>query len=438
MIYCKYCGLELEDGSCKCEQFLCEKRETNKSRRVKKCDTCGKAIDLDAVFCPYCGIIQTVDGNIKELKEELRGAKSIDVLEFYRRVDEANGIKNSKLKKSPVRAMLVFILSLAVLSFAFFTYLFPIIKQKIDYYNLKQQLLNAPTSEYPNSNAEAEAYYSTYENTEVSSELIEETVQPRIELKDTWVRRDGFIYSFDKNGDPIVDDWVTEVDESGNEQKYYFDIDGKLVVDSWIDGEYYVDANGAMLKNTKTPDGAEVGEDGKVIIKESVKRVLPNETHVYYEEPNLNAETVAPSQQKSSVSGEIKGVKAGKTYELYVKDIIQMRETVTKGDLRCNIIYYIPVIDGQDEREVQIFNEQMLQIFDAFKNQLITAANLSPELPRSITFNAIEQRTVGKNRMIILVHGKVLPRKGLYEKQKFRIVYDRKARRAMIEDISRY
>ena len=434
VIYCKFCGRELENGSCKCDQSLSVKNNKNKSRKSKVCDTCGKRIDDDAIFCPYCGITQVANGNIDELKDELRGGKYIDVLEFYRRVDEANGIKHSKVKESPIRILLLAILSLAVLSFVFFKYLFPIIKQKIDDYNLKQQLLNAPTSETITDYNQIDAYYS---NTEVTSETetTEETKQQKIELKDTWVKRDGFIYSFDKNGDPVVDDWVTEADENGVEQKYYFDIDGKLVVDSWIDGEYYVGPNGAMLKNTKTPDGAEVGEDGKVKIKEAINKAKANETHVYYEGANSAGE---PSQQKSSNSGEIKGVKAGKTYELYVKDIIQMRETVTKGDLQCSITYYLPVIDGQDPREVQFANAGMVQAFDAFKNQLITIAKTEGELPRSITFNAIEQRTLNKNRFIVLAHGKILPRRGLYGKLKYRFTYDRKARNVVAMDISNY
>ena len=38
-----------------------------------KCDTCGKEIDIDSNFCPYCGIPINVDGKNKELQKDLRG-----------------------------------------------------------------------------------------------------------------------------------------------------------------------------------------------------------------------------------------------------------------------------------------------------------------------------------------------------------------------------
>ena len=82
-IYCKYCGLELEKNSCKCEDFL----DTNKLDKIIiqkiKCDTCGKEIDIDSNFCPYCGMAINVDGNNKELQKELRGEYAEDVLEKY-------------------------------------------------------------------------------------------------------------------------------------------------------------------------------------------------------------------------------------------------------------------------------------------------------------------------------------------------------------------
>lgn len=70
-IYCKFCGLELEKGSCHCEQFLLASNKNVKENKI--CDTCDKKIDSDAVFCPYCGIPQDVNGNIKSLQKELRG-----------------------------------------------------------------------------------------------------------------------------------------------------------------------------------------------------------------------------------------------------------------------------------------------------------------------------------------------------------------------------
>ena len=431
-LYCKYCGFELENRICNCEYSEISKKLKYNSKKLKTCDTCHKKIDYDSTFCSYCGITQIVDGRNRNLQKELSGKYAIDVLDYYQKIDHENGIKKSRVKSSSVRFLISAILSLALFSYVFFTFLLPYIKQRIVEYELKQNLLNSLKLE--SSTAGLKEQESKVVETETSLQT-EESSQTKIDLKDMWVKQDGFLYAFDENGDAVVDDWVKEKDENGVEQYYYFDIDGKLVVNSWIDGEYYVGANGAMLKNTFTPDGAKLGADGKVIIKEEPEK--PSEMHVYYESPDINSNISEASQQKSSISGEIKGVKPDTNYQLYVQNIIQMRETITRGDMRCNIIFYLPVINGVDQREVEIVNANMTQAFTAFKNQLINMANSSSELPKSIIFNTVEQRTLTKSRMNILVHGKILPRHGLYEKLKYRFIYDRKARTVVATDISR-
>ena len=419
-IYCKYCGLELEKGSCRCDQYsLAGKRKVNEN---KICDTCGRKIDDDAIFCPYCGIPLNVDGNIKPLQKELRGEGAVDVLELYRKADERNGIKPRKSGDLKLSVVATFSIIFFMLVIVFSTFILPIIKRKIADYQLKKEL-------------ESAAIYDEIQFNESSGGVIVETSQPVIELKDTWIRRDGFFYAFDKNGDPVVDDWVTETDENGEEQKYYFDIDGRLVVNSWIDGEYYVGSDGAMLKDQATPDGAYVDEDGRVLLQMGEGVEVTRETYVYYEHPN-DTETIAASNMKSNISGEIKGVDPEKKYELYVKQIRQERETVTRGDQRCNIIYYVPLIDGSDEREVKRINEELETSFASFKDALIRMANGTGELPKSIIFNTIEQRNLTSNRMNILTHGRVLPRKGLTEKKKFRFVYDRKSKKVEMRDIT--
>lgn len=418
--YCKYCGLELERGSCSCEQFLSFADE--KINENKVCDTCGKRIDEDAVYCPYCGIPLDVDGNIKSLQKELRGENAPDVLEVYRNEDRRRGVKASKVKKSKLSFLFAFVIVLAMAAITYVTFLLPFVKQKIADYQLRKELEEASINNELRLDPR-------------NTKIVEETTQPILNLKDMWVERDGYFYAFDKNGDPVVDDWVTETDENGEEQKYYFDIDGKLVVNSWIDGEYYVGSDGAMLRDQSTPDGAYVDEDGRVLLQEGEGVDVTRETYVYYENPN-SSETRSASNIKSSTSGEIRGVDPEKKYELYVKSIRQERDTLQKGDLKCNIIYYVPIIDGADEREVSNINGQIEESFKKFKDEIVSIANSHTDLPKSIIFTTIEQRTLNSNRMNILAHGRVTPRKGLTEKRKFRFVYDRKSRKMTIADIS--
>lgn len=378
--------------------------------------------DEDAVYCAYCGIPLDVDGNIKSLQKVLRGEKALDVLEVYRKEEKRRGVKNSKINNSKLTLVMSSMIVLCMLLIVFFTFLLPIVKKMISDYKLKKELENS-------------AIHSELILTPTEESTIEETSQPILDLKDKWIKRDGYFYAFDEEGDPVVDDWVTETDENGEEQKYYFDIDGRLVVNSWIDGEYYVGSDGAMLKNQETPDGAFVDEDGRVLLQMGEGVAVTRETHVYYEFPGAS-ETIAASTMKSNISGEIKGVDPDKKYELYIKNLRQEKATATKGDLKCNITFYIPVMDGADEREIRWINEAFDACTEDFRDSLIKVAQGSRELPKSIVFNVVEQRNLNSNRMVILTHGKLNPRKGLTEKRKFRFVYDRKSKKIAMMDIS--
>ena len=54
-------------------------------------------------------------------------------------------------------------------------------------------------------------------------------------------------------------------------KRYYFDANGYMAANKWI-GNYYVGSNGAMLTNTTTPDGYQVGGDGAWIQNQGQKQ----------------------------------------------------------------------------------------------------------------------------------------------------------------------
>ena len=60
------------------------------------------------------------------------------------------------------------------------------------------------------------------------------------------------------NGEFLSGSWFYD---EGYQSWYYFDADTYMAHDKWI-GNYYVGSDGAMLKNTVTPDGYRVGPDG--------------------------------------------------------------------------------------------------------------------------------------------------------------------------------
>ncbi len=424
-IYCKYCGLELENDMCTCDSFLYPRNKVIVG--YKNCDTCKSKIDADAIYCPYCGIPQNVDGNIKKLQNELKGVNAKDVIEVYNKKDRKKGID----KKTPTYASLISIILVGIiLVVSITTFIMPVVRQMIDDYKMRKLLLETEDS------IKERVSNATPHNPIRDSYNDEETAQPIIEIKDTWIKRDGYYYTFDENGDPVIDDWVTYVDEDGNEQKYYFDIEGKLVINSWINGEYYVGSDGAMLKNQSTPDGAFVDEEGKVVIQGIQDTNGERETYVYYE-PTNSSDTLAATSQKSAISAEIKGVDASKKYELYVKSITQMRDTIVKGDLNCNVVYYMPVMDGKEAREVNKINNAIADVFvEKFPNQIRALINEYKDLPKSITLNVVNQRNVTKSKVTIIVEGKLIPRKGLSEKKKFRLIYDRKSAQLIVSNIS--
>lgn len=74
----------------------------------------------------------------------------------------------------------------------------------------------------------------------------------------------GYWYEKDDGG-YAASEWVAD---SG--KWYYIGNDGYMISNGWV-GDYYVGADGAMLVNTTTPDGYQVGADGSWIKENNVQ-----------------------------------------------------------------------------------------------------------------------------------------------------------------------
>lgn len=104
---------------------------------------------------------------------------------------------------------------------------------------------------------------------------------------------------------------------------YYFEKSGYIAHDKWIDNIYYVDSNGVMLVNAKTPDGYWVGADGKYIQPSSSNHVY-NSTYEYYKggiHCIADVNIVYPDQfrgPKSGIAHSINGFSIDKDGNLYV------------------------------------------------------------------------------------------------------------------------
>ena len=80
-------------------------------------------------------------------------------------------------------------------------------------------------------------------------------------MKTGWMQLDGKYYYIDDNG-VIANGW-----RQFDGRYYYFLSDGSMAANQWVDGAYYVGADGVMLVSTTTPDGNQVDASGKKIEK---------------------------------------------------------------------------------------------------------------------------------------------------------------------------
>ena len=80
-------------------------------------------------------------------------------------------------------------------------------------------------------------------------------------MKTGWMQLDGKYYYLDDNG-VIANGW-----RQFDGRYYYFLSDGSMAANQWVDGAYYVGADGVMLVSTTTPDGNQVDASGKKIEK---------------------------------------------------------------------------------------------------------------------------------------------------------------------------
>lgn len=417
--YCKYCGRDLEFGRCSCDDFVLHEnmkkdpKYNNQNNNLSlTCDSCGKKIDVDSIYCPYCGLPVKVDGKIQDLQKELRGDNSKDVIDIY-----SKEMKPKDRFLFPTSFVVTLSLATLLVGILIGYAVIPGLKNTISDFTFRQ---NAEESESVDmSGGPSIVEEATIESTE---ETTEEPTGPR----DEWVTVDGDTYAYDIEGNMIVDSWVSETDANGVEQNYYFGKDGKLLKDDWVDENFYVGSDGAMLRETTTPDGIYLDEDGMAVIPDENLVTVEEDTNTYYEAPDSNSKTVNQNQT-SSTSVKILGVEAGKSYPLYIKKAIRVDDKIKSGNNTCDILYYFPTIEGSDEIEVETINKLYQDAFyKDFIEQVKNYALSLPELPESIKFTTLEQKNAKSNNYRVILSGKIKPRSGLTENLKFTFIYNRK------------
>ena len=460
--YCEFCGQELEGSRCDCRglENLKEQGINIYNRKKKKCLYCGKKMFTDSNFCPNCGMpndsVNVFDENLqKSLGYDNENALShINEEEFKKRRELIEKNLNQTLKIKILLLIIIILLSLILV----FKYVIPFGRQvaldmKFRNNNKIDEMRESSEKETNNDGPKVSEIVGPDENDEEGSideededndDNKEETTKKVIrdvKYKSEWVRRGGNFYAFDEEGEPIVNEWVEEVDEkTGAKSLYYFDKEGKLVTNGWVDNEYYVGADGKMLTNTYTPEGIRVDNDGKAILETEPtttveKTKSTKATQVFYDSPNGDGsvvsveevgETLEQSVRTTNNTGVIQGT-VDKSAELYISSLKSYTTSYTKNDRKVNIKIYYPVIKGTNTAEVRDLNNAYKSFIESdFKDIIIKYINNYTEDLADITLNNVEQINMNKNRYWIKVSGRLTKATAKGANLSYRIRYDRK------------
>ena len=365
--YCKFCGRELELGKCICDEF--ENSKNNKTHAKKIfCDTCGKSIDADSIYCAYCGIPVVVNGKIRELQLELSGENAPDVIKIY------SNKSNAKNKSKSNTIFTIVIVSIVMFCVGLFIGLIakPIFDKFISDYSIRKNIISDV-------------------DINETMEIIETTTTKNNEDETTIIR----------------DEKEKNVDETDN-----------------VDNEKSEESKKETSDEKNLDDNSE--EDDNLEEDDSEKVNVKRDNTVYFDAPSTSS-NIRNSNQKSAITGEIVGVDPDKKYSIYIKNLKMIKDSVKNGEKSCNITYYIPYFDGADNEEVNKVNEIFDSLFRKDYNERIKEFALGEtELPDSIIFNKVEQRNVNKSKVTIIIYGNAKSKKSLQKKLKYRIIYDRK------------
>lgn len=88
-----------------------------------------------------------------------------------------------------------------------------------------------------------------------------------------WKNNNGQWSYYDNNGTQVRNDWLYH---QKADKWYHFDSNGVMQSNSWISSDnkwYYLNSDGTLAKNTTTPDGYKVGNDGVWIQNNTVSNI---------------------------------------------------------------------------------------------------------------------------------------------------------------------
>ena len=396
--YCKFCGRELDEGKCSCNAFLLSQNKEKKSKKEKVyivCDTCKAKVENDSNYCTNCGLPIHANGKIEELQKELQGIGTPDVIEVY-------GIKENK-KKQKGNYSIALIAMIALATFVFGVAIGLVIKPKIDNFIRKMTIRDSIAVEESSDTTTLVEEESTINGPTIHEEILEPTEGTKKEKQ-------------------VKEDTSSEKKEEEEEE-----------TSSKMQDEEKKGSEKEDDEKIETAEGKEASENSG-----DKKNLIDKTTKVEKTTITRESETEETSETEKVTDGIIKGVDIEtKKLALYVQSLRSIRDTVTKDGDTCEISYYAPIIAGIDENEVAIANAAYTQAFNVdFLNKIKSYISSLPELPKSVIFTEVEQRSITGTRLNIIVRGKITPKTGLTIKIRYRAPYERKSQSIKIEKIA--
>lgn len=212
----------------------------------------------------------------------------------------------------------------------------------------------------------------------------------------------GQYYYLDDNGNMASERWV-----EFNGKTFYVDKDGVMQKNKWV-GDFYVGDDGNLLKNTTTPDGYQVGSDGRyipkpkptetptqytqpvLVIPETVmQNVIDDPAYTGYSVPNAVPENIidrgygtdiiAPTAA-TNVIDNIGASNSSKNNNYTIKSTNNYKEKdYLSNDRQCTVQILIPVLMDKDGVELEAFKEEIMQEQDNIISELIDIADSSIE-----------------------------------------------------------
>lgn len=257
--------------------------------------------------------------------------------------------------------------------------------------------------------------------------------------KDELIEYNGNYYYFDNKENMFKGKGEGEWVQIKNDW-YFVKNDGTIATKGWVDNEmYYVDEYGKMLKNTRTPDGCLVDENGKYVDEKALKAAAEYEAALKaIEEAKKKQETtgsyksVQPITTQPIKSGEVISIDTSK--EFWIQSYETYNDyTAFDDDTNVDITIKIPVFGGQNSEEVTKINDCINNYIDDMVSIADGKIN-EEEKPRKYQITTAEIANIDSNKVNVVLKGK-LERSGKAARDiRIRFIYDRSSGTGYVND----